>query len=231
MKTVLFHPRIEKSFRSSYAPLGIMSIATNLNKNGHMAVICDRFFETESIEQILNKHKPDVIGISIMAHSFLNDAIHISKIAKKKNVPVIWGGSLATAIDKTILESGLADFVSLNEGEITWVEIAEAFDRNENFYRIKGLSYIKDDCYVRTEEREFIDLTLLPELDWTLVDPKRYFQKTYGFNKMINTYYSKGCGGRCAYCYNPGFHHSTRRCRSLDTVFREMKMLSEKIWC
>lgn len=44
MKTVLFHPRIEDTFRASYIPLGVLTIATNLNKNGHTAVICDRFF-------------------------------------------------------------------------------------------------------------------------------------------------------------------------------------------
>lgn len=75
MKTVLFHPRIEDTFRASYIPLAVLSIATNLNKNGHKAVVCDRFFESETVEEVLDKNKPDIIGVSIMAHSFIKDVL------------------------------------------------------------------------------------------------------------------------------------------------------------
>lgn len=228
MKTVLFYPRIENTFRPSNAPLGLISIATVLKQNGHETIICDRYFENESVEVTLDKHKPDIIGISIISHTFLDDSINICKAAKERNIPVIVGGSFASAIDRTILESGLVDFVSLNEGEFTWLEIAEAYDKNESFYSIKGLSYIKDGRYIKTEDREFIDLTMLPVLDWSLVEPQRYFQKTYGANKMISMYSSKGCGGRCSYCYNPGFHRSTRRRRDFEKVYEEMKTLVEK---
>ena len=228
MKTLLFYPRIENAFRPSNVPLGLLSIATVLKQNGHNPIICDRYFESESVEVMLDNYKPDIVGVSIISHTFLDDSIKICKVAKERGIPVIVGGSFASAIDKVILESGLVDFVSLNEGEFTWLEIAEAYDNNESFYSIKGLSYIKDGCYIKTESRDFIDLTTLPELDWSLVEPQRYFQKTYGANKMISMYSSKGCGGRCSYCYNPGFHQSTRRCRNFETVFEEMKMLVEK---
>ena len=82
MKAVLFYPRIEDSFRASYPPLGIMSIATYLNANGHEAIICDRFFETESAKSVLEKHKPDIIGVSVISFSFIKDAIEISETAK-----------------------------------------------------------------------------------------------------------------------------------------------------
>lgn len=228
MKTVLFYPRIENSFRSSYAPLGILSIATYLNANGHNAVIRDRFFESDSIGKVLKEHSPDVIGISVISHTFLDDAILISKAAKAMGIPVIWGGSFATTIDKVILDSGFVDFVSRNEGELTWLEIADNFDSGKDFFDIDGLSYMKDGQYIRNPDRDFVDLESLPELDWSLVDPKRYFQKTYGFNRMISMYFSKGCPGRCTYCYNPGFHHSTRRCRNPEAVFNEMKTLVEQ---
>lgn len=228
MKTVLFYPRIENSFRSSYAPLGILSIATYLNANGHNAVVWDRFFESDSIDKVLKEHSPDVIGISVISHTFLDDAILISKAAKSRDITVIWGGSFATTIDKVILDSGLADFVSLNEGEYTWLEIADNFDSGKDYSDIDGLSYISDGRYVRNPDRAFLDLESLPELDWSLIEPKRYFQKTYGFNRMISMYFSKGCPGRCTYCYNPGFHHSTRRKRNPESVFNEMNTLVTK---
>lgn len=227
MKAVLFYPRIENSFRASYPPLGIMSIATFLNANGHEAVICDRFFENDSVENILKKHNPDIIGVSIMSHTFLDDAIVISKAASACGVPVVWGGLLPTAISREILVSGFVDYVSLNEGELTWLEMAQAFDSGLSFENIKGLAYLRNGEYVRTEDRDFIDLSVLPTPDWTLINPKNYFQKSYGYSRMLSTYLSKGCTGKCAYCYNPNFHRSTRRCRPLKQVVEEMKHLKE----
>lgn len=228
MKAVFFHPRVENSFKSSYAPLGIMSIATYLNANRHTAIICDRYFETCKVETTLKKHNPDIIGVSITSHSFLKDAIVISKAANKLNIPVVWGGALSSAIPEEALKSGLVDYISFNEGEQTWLEMANAFDEGKAFDDIKGIGYLKDGKLINTGLRDFIDLSTLPDLDWNLVNPQNYFQKSYGYDRMLGTYLSKGCTGRCAYCYNPGFHRSSRRCRPLEQVIREMKYLKEK---
>lgn len=228
MKAVLFYPRIEDSFRVSYPPLGIMSIATYLNANGHKAIICDRFFETDSVKDVLKKHNPDVIGVSVISFAFIKDAIHISKEAKAMGIPVIWGGIMPSTIPEETLGSGHVDYISFNEGEYTWLEMANAFDEGKAFDGIDGLGYIRNGKYIRTPDREFIDLATLPGIDWTLVKPENYFQTSYGYEKMLSTYLSKGCFGNCTYCYNPEFHCSTRRQRPIEQVIDEMRYLVEK---
>ncbi len=225
MKAVLFYPRIEDSFRASYPPLGIMSIASYLNTNGHEAIICDRFFETDGVKDILKKHSPDVIGVSVISFAFIKDATHISKEAKAMGIPVIWGGIIPSTIPKETLESGYVDYVSFNEGEYTWLEMADAFDEAKPFDGIDGLGYIRNGKYIRTPDREFINLSTLPEIDWTLVKPENYFQTSYGYSNMLSTYLSKGCFGSCTYCYNPEFHCSTRRQRPIEHVINEMRYL------
>lgn len=225
MKAVLFYPRIEDSFRASYPPLGIMSIASYLNAHGHEAFICDRFFETAGVKDILKKHTPDAIGISVISFAFIKDALHISKEAKSMGITVIWGGIIPSTIPQETLESGYVDYVSFNEGEYTWLEIANAFDEGKPFDGIDGLAYIREGKYIRTPDREFIDLSTLPKIDWTLVKPENYFQTSYGYNNMLSTYLSKGCSGSCTYCYNPEFHCSTRRQRPIENVIDEMRYL------
>ena len=227
MRAVFFYPQIEKSFRASSVPLGILSIASFLKSKGHDAIICDRFFTSEKAETTLQKHNPDIIGISVISNVFIRDAMEIAEAAKSMGIPVVWGGSLSSVISKEILESGLGDYVSINEGEFTWLEMAEAFDEGRAFDGIKGLAYLRNGEYIRTEDREFIDLSVLPKLDWTLVDPKRYFQKSYGYDKMVTTYFSNGCTGRCTFCYNHKFHCSKRRQRPLEYVIEEMRYLKE----
>ncbi len=228
MKVLFFFPRIENSFRASYAPLGIMSIASYLNANGHKAIICDRYFSREKLKNILSHHSPDIIGVSIMTQSFLKDAIKISKAAKAKGLPVVWGGLTASVIPKEALESGYVDYVSINEGEYTWLDIANAFDNGEDFDDIKALACIKNGKYKEPKPRNFVDLTTLPETDWSLVKPENYFQKSYGYNKMLSTYFSKGCSGNCTYCYNPNFNRHTRRCRTIKQVVDEMCYLAKE---
>ena len=228
LRVVLFNPKISDSFRAPYIPLGILSIATYLNANGHAAIICDRFFENSSVENVIREHSADIIGISIISHTYIHDAIEISKIAKRIGKPVVWGGSLSSALYKELLNSDYADYVSFNEGEETWLEMAESFDKCKSFDDIRGLGYIKDGHIICTDERDFLDLSSLPDLDWSLIKPENYFQRSYGYNKQLNTYMSKGCTGRCTYCYNPGFHRSVRRCRPLDQVMREMRYLVDE---
>lgn len=222
MRVVMFFPKVENSYRSSQAPLGILSIASYLNANDHDVVICDRFFCKESVENVIKEHNADIIGVSVMAHQFIKDAIDISKEAKKAGVPVVWGGSLATPMFKVVIESDYVDYVSLNEGEETWLEMAVAFDQGRDFENIAGLAYKKDGKIERTADRKFIELSKLPTIDWSLVDVNNYFQKSYGYGKQLVTYLSKGCPGRCTYCYNPMFNRSTRRTRPLEQVVDEM---------
>lgn len=227
MKTILFFPRIDGSFRASYAPLGILSIASFLNANGHEAVVYDRFFEKDSLNDVFEKHRPDMIGVTIMSHTFIKDAITISKAAKKKGIIVVWGGTVGSGIARAALENDFVDYVSYNEGEYTWRDMADAFDAGKPFDDIKGLCYMKNGEFVKTPMGDFIDLTTLPPLDWTLVDVSRYLQKSFGYDNLINIYYSKGCPNRCKYCYNPNYNRSTRRCRSMDVLLGEMKYLKE----
>ncbi len=112
MKTILFFPRIDGSFRASYAPLGILSIASFLNANGHEAVVYDRFFEKDSLNDVFEKHRPDMIGVTIMSHTFIKDAITISKAAKKKGIIVVWGGTVGSGIARAALETDFVDYVS-----------------------------------------------------------------------------------------------------------------------
>lgn len=226
MRAVFFYPQIENSFRASSVPLGILSIASLLKSKGHEAIICDRFFTKEKAEETLKRCNPDIIGISVIANAFINDAITVAKAAKKLEIPVVWGGTLASVIPAEILESGFADYVCINEGEFTWLEMAEAFDAGLPFDDIRGLAYFKDGEYIRTPDRDFADLSALPALDWSLIDePEKYFQSSFGFDKMLTTYASKGCTGKCSFCYNPTFHCSTRRKRPMEVVIEEMRYL------
>ena len=225
MKALLFFPQAELSYRPMYAPLGIISIASYLNANGHKVVIDVDNASPKKIRESILRNQPDLVGISVISFAYIKHAIRISEIAKSLSKTVVWGGGMASAIPELILENGSADYVSLQEGEQTWLEMAEAFDRKEDFDEIKGLAYSKDGKTVRTEVRPLLDLAVLPKLDWTLIDPKKFLTPIYGCKRSLNIFWSKGCIGNCSFCYNAAFHCSKRRQRPLSYVIEEMKYL------
>lgn len=208
-----------------YAPLGLLSIASYLNANGHEAVINVDNAASKKIRESILRYQPDIIGISVISFAYIKHAIKIAKIAQSLSTTVVWGGGMASAIPELILEGGAADYVSLQEGEQTWLEMADAFDNHEGFEGIKGLVFSKDGRIIHTGQRELLDLSVLPKLDWTLIDPKSFFTPIYGCKKSLNIYWSKGCVGSCSFCYNAVFHCSKRRQRPLSYVIEEMKYL------
>lgn len=227
MKALFFYPQVELSYRPMSAPLGIMSIASFLNVNGHEAQICTEVSSAKKIRRRISLFQPDMIGISVISFKYIKSALFISDIAKKMGCTVVWGGTMASVIPQLALESGLIDFVSLREGELTWLAMADAFDRSKPFDDIKGLAFIKDGAFCQNEPQELLDLSILPPLDWTLIDPSKYFTASYGCKKSVHIYWSKGCVGNCTFCYNGDFNCSKRRQRPVSVLVREMKYLVE----
>ncbi len=227
MRALFFYPQVELSYRPMSAPLGIMSIASFLKANGHEAFISTDVSSAKRIRNSIRQYKPDIIGVSVISFKFLNNAVLISKTAKKMDYPVVWGGTMASVIPRLALESNVADFVSFREGEQTWLDMAEAFDKNETFENIKGLGFIKNNVYVETGQRDLMDLSVLPKLDWSLIDVKKYFTASYGCKRSVHIYWSKGCVGKCTFCYNVDFNCSQRRQRPVSVLIEEMKYLIE----
>lgn len=228
MKVLLVNPQRYKSYRPNSVPLGILSIATYLNANGHEAVIYDRTVSKEDINDTLKKHKPDAVGISLITNCAIRDAVKVSKASKKHGIPVVFGGTLATVIYEPLLREGAADYVSLGEGEATWLDFADSYEKNLPFDKVEGMVFLKNGKIFFTPNRELLDLSVLPELDWSLIDPENFFQVGNGCKKQLAIYWSKGCSGSCTFCYNKQFHRSCRRQRPMETLISEMRYLVEK---
>lgn len=227
MNVLLVNPMIKLFYKPMTSPLGLMSIATYLNANGHNAIICDRFCAKEDFSEIVRDFKPDIVGVSIITNRFIDDALDISALIKKSGIPVVWGGPMASEIPTDILESGNVDYISFGEGEETWLEIANALQKNKPLEDIKGIGYLKEGILVKTPPRDFTDLKKLPALDWSLIDVEKYFQPYYQSKRMLYMYSSKGCIGNCTFCYNAQFHNSKHRTRLYDHVYQEIKYLVE----
>lgn len=140
----------------SYIPYGLACIAGVAIDCGYNTKIVDcledetrvefdkyvRFGKTsEELEQIVREFKPDIVGISSTFSMFERDATEIARLVKKidKSVIVVLGGVTATIssiYEPLLLKEKVYDIMIRGEGEDTFRELLNNFDRKKNVLQI-----------------------------------------------------------------------------------------------
>lgn len=228
MRVLIINPAPEHYTRARCAPLGCLAIASAVQAAGHTVKILNRALSSGDIRPELDEFKPDFIGCSLLTAMAIKDCQYVSREAKKRGITVVWGGPFVSSLPEIVLQLDCIDYLSLGEGEGTWLEMLEKAEKGEDFGSIKGIAYMKDGKYIKTEDREFLDLTKLPPLDYSLIDVQKAFYKNYHYDGIASMYLSKGCTGKCTFCYNHAFHNSCRRGRDVKTFIDEALLLKEK---
>ncbi len=227
MKVLLINAEAFHIKHKSAIPLGILSIATYLKENGHTVKLYDRTVENGNIEDLLDSFSPDITGIAVPAFKCFSDAIKVSKIIRNRSIPVVWGGPITSLTPEIVLKSGVVDFVVMGEGEITFLELINAISEKHSMRDIDGLAYLENGEIVINKDRAFADLADLPVIDFSFVDPKKYFVENVGCKRMLHIYASKGCVCQCTYCYNPYISKCVWRPRPPEYYLSEIKYLVE----
>lgn len=202
----------------------LISYYSNLMKNG---------FNEKSIAGTLKRQNPDFILLSANLIDF-NSLRIIIKIAKQEvpNCKIILGGSMASTIHKIILkELHNIDFLVLGEGEKTIVDLLNKLYKKEDFSKVKGIAYRKNNKINFTEKRESTtNLDELPLPSWHLVDfskcklgPTSQYTKGRGINMIT----SRGCPFNCIFCDKSILGYKWRG-RSAQNVFTEIKLLYDE---
>lgn len=212
-------------------PLGILSLASVLEEDGHMVSVIDCMVEIGVFSKIL-AIKPQIVGISATTFSFKN-AIKIASFVKNNfpNAPVVMGGSHASYFDIIILQKcNFIDAVIRFEGEYTFKEIAAG----KTMDSILGLTFRKDGKIVRNLDRPLIeDLDQLPFMARHLIRHNEYghihkkiLMADPGKYSVIIT--SRGCPRNCSFCSSNFLSKRRVRFRSARNVCEEIKTLSKK---
>lgn len=228
MKIILINPATQRYTRTPCTPLGILSIATYLEANGHNVKVLNRTIKSTDIKKEFDEFMPDVIGCSLISTMSFKDAIEVSKEAKSRGICVVWGGPFVSSSPEISLETGCVDFVSIGEGEETWLKLVNALRDGIDIHGIKGIAYLKNGKFIKNPEREFMDLSTLPPINYEYIDLKPILYKNYDYTGVFGMYISKGCTGHCTFCYNTDFHKNCRRQRPVKYLIQEAKYLKEK---
>ncbi|MBQ6421583.1 MAG: B12-binding domain-containing radical SAM protein [Clostridia bacterium] len=208
-------------------PLGILSIASYLEKHGVNVKIHDFSVHKASPKNVYPDFKPDIVGLSFPSCKAIDGMVKISKYYRKTGVPIVWGGSFCDVADtQHFFDTGLVDIISYCEGEATWLDLVRTLERGGDLADVEGIAYLKNGEVTVTPPRAFMDPAELPQLDFSLVDVPDYYTYLYGCSKLVYVYLSKGCPAHCNFCVNTMCHRNTRRRRPLDVFMAEIEELA-----
>lgn len=234
MKVLLYYPLItpQNDF-STHEPLQLIFLGRMLRQASIDYEIIDaRLFndETKKLEYIKSKIKDNGLCLAITALTCYQviDGLNIAKHIKiyKPTLPIIFGGWHASTFpEETLNEDGI-DIVVIGQGEITFLELCEAFIKKSSLENIKGIFWKNNNGIIKNTPREFISPNELPSLkaaDFEILE-LTYYQ----LNNVLFYMSSVGCPYQCTHCSIISIYNRKWLALSADKILEEIKELKKR---
>lgn len=197
----------------SYPPLGILYLASVLEKEGIEVNIIDCpacGSGTKEVVHAIEKEKSSIVGISATTPQ-TRTTVQLAKILKEnfgRDMVIGLGGAHVSADPDFINRFPYFDFALTGEGEITFTRIVKEILKGK---KIKGIYHGKAPA----------DLDDIPFPARHLIDNDLYFMPIHG-KKFTSILGSRGCPYNCLYCSRPVIGRNVRY-RSPRNVIDEME--------
>lgn len=219
MKVLFISANRDKGFRPSL-PLGMVTVAAELDGSGHEYRCIDLCFEDDPLratEEAIKQYDPDVIAISIRnidLQTMLEPAFTLPFVHRlvescrrlKPHAPVVLGGAGFSLLAEGIMRYTGADYGITGPGEKSFPILLDSLERNEALCDIPGLLTRPNEHRVLAQatNKEFSQFGKARVPARHLYD-ERYFTHRYqtpvDFEGVADVVLSKrACPGRCGYC-------------------------------
>lgn len=221
--------------------LGMLYVAAVLEKAGHVVEIFDLsreyFFGRDGLAEFNTflEKRPNVEMVGVGFNTPQTPMAYRMIGMARKYLPkaqIILGGPHPTALpEMTLKECPEADVIVLREGEYATRELAARMPLEQ----ITGIVYRNGENFRTTGQRELIqNLDELPFPAWHLIDME-YYLKPKGFDdfygqtwRMGTIMTTRGCFGRCNFCFAWGMLGAGERAHSQERIVQEIEHLIER---
>jgi len=214
---------------SDMYPLGLISLAYHIQKNGYETRILDALafrFNNSQIASAIKEYAPDIVGLNHSIYRSFPLVLNIAELCRKINPRIITviGGILPSYMDKEILDSSDAiDFIIKGEGEYPFLNLIKSLCSRGDFNNIERLAYRGRGTNVSMEE----NYNMIPDFS---IDPSWINKMFIGgknlpyFKKGASVYIeaSRGCRYSCKFCIVNKFYGNS-------VVYKEPKSLAGEI--
>lgn len=222
----------------TWFPQGLAYLASAARNAGHEVSVYQQdvyHWPDSHLTDYLDQYLFDVVEVSVIGGYYqyhkllkLSEAINSSK--NRKHFKYTIGGHGPAADPEYFLKKTGADIVGIGEGEITFVELLDAFEGKRSLSSVDGIAFFdENDRYIRTKPRELIQN--IDEIAWPAYD--LFEMNYYSLMRVPNIQPNercmpmlsgRGCIFACNFCYrlDKGF-----RPRSAESIIAEVEFLKK----
>jgi radical SAM superfamily enzyme YgiQ (UPF0313 family) len=154
MRILLITPTNSDLLHAVSVPVGLVSIGTYLKQAGHEVKIADLSVSHISVSKLVREFRPDLCGVSVRSAKSVSFAVDVSKKVHRLGVPVVWGGPFCDQAPlEHFFDSGIIDVLSFSEGEMTWLELADAFENGKDLEARRNMlraSYLAGTAFTKS---------------------------------------------------------------------------------
>jgi len=176
----------------------------------------------DEIEAEITEIRPDVVGISSLFTPYYREVLEAAaRVKKRLNVPVIVGGSHASAVPESLLSSPNVDYVIRGEGEKPFVEFLKYLKGKQGIERVPNLAYKNRDETILNPISDNFPIEELSIPDFGDLSPTSYALAGKPMTFMIT---SRSCPHKCSFCSVHTTFGTDYRRRSLENVLEEIEL-------
>src|SRR5262245_15146426 len=203
-------------YLTEYYPVGDKSPFSTFHHYYHFGKSFDE------IESEIAEIRPDVVGISSLFTPYYREVLEVAaRVKKRLNIPVIVGGSHASAVPESLLSSMNIDYVIRGEGEKGLVEFLRYLREQKRIEDVPNLVYKRDNEIVLNQLGDNYPIAELPFPDLSDLSPGKY---TLAGKLMTFMITSRSCPHKCSFCsVHTTFGHNYQR-RPLESVLEEIEL-------
>ncbi len=230
-------------FVAVFPPIGLLSIASVLEREGLDVVLCDGDAMHMSMDATVDSvvaMMPDYVGVTGMTATMDLVGTFLAGVKKgNPNIVTILGGPHISALPRRTLEDYPdIDIGIVGEGDESIVELMSVMNSAGDLGSVCGIVFRERGMIIETGKRPPIkDLGILPPVAWHLLDFSMY--RSYGWNRWVSgcreplgvVFTGRGCCGRCNFCashcvFGQGlrFYPVQRIKDEIDLLVREHKI-------
>jgi radical SAM superfamily enzyme YgiQ (UPF0313 family) len=218
------NPVLEKGRPSPYVPLGLLSLATVLHKDGFDVEILDvNSLSSDptfrSVPDAIIDRNPDIVGFSTMCN-FYFELTKFAEIVRGQlpHVKVLFGGVHASTVDRETMEIfPQVDVVVRGECDHNISRIIASLGDHKAMRKVPGLTFRDAGKIIRTPDScPVADLNSLPLPDYSLFPSMELLE-------YIPIDAGRGCPFKCSYCVSNKMAERIFRQRSVESVIKIVK--------
>lgn len=227
--TGLYPEGYAKRARSTFPPLGLLSLASFLKKR-HDVHVLDMILSDQSehdLPELLKAIKPDIVGVTVVIGLWPSVLRVIRKVKSiDPSIYTVVGGPNVTYYTQETFSHKEIDFLIVGGGQKPLMELCDQLENRKNGEGIINC-YVQNSHYTRFDcvYSEDYYINKFPYPDRTFLPFREYTVPFCPDNPSTTMITSMGCPYRCAFCTTTRPSVQTRSTESIVEEMAEIQQL------